>query len=42
MKHKEISHCSDECLFADIHSSESKMEGDTNAKSWDEKSDPWV
>ncbi|WP_255465444.1 hypothetical protein [Nitrosopumilus sp. b3] len=39
MKHSELSHCSDECLLADIKASE-PIE-DKGAESWKEDTDPW-
>lgn len=39
MKNPSLSHCSDECIFADIKDSHSvELEG---AEKWDEKTDPW-
>lgn len=40
MKKPELSHCSDECLFADIKNSH-PIEKAKGAESWDEKTDPW-
>ena len=42
MKNPQLTHCSDECLLADLHSTKSKSTEGKDAKSWDEKSDPWV
>ncbi|MCE9652922.1 MAG: hypothetical protein K8Q89_07715 [Nitrosarchaeum sp.] len=40
MKNPLLSHCSDECIFADIKNS-SSVEELKGAESWDEKTDPW-
>jgi len=40
MKKPELSHCSDECLFADIKNSH-PIEKAKGAESWEEKTDPW-
>ncbi len=41
MKVHKLTHCSDECLFADKKKSESKNGNDNGIKNWDEKSDRW-
>lgn len=41
MKHTELSHCSDECLFMHVKNSKSVDEKNMT-ESWDEKADPWV
>jgi len=40
MKHPELSHCSDECVLADVKNSKS-LGGDKGIESWREESDPW-
>jgi hypothetical protein len=42
MKKPDMTHCSDECLFADFHSTKSKREEGMDARQWDEKADPWI
>jgi hypothetical protein len=37
----ELTHCSDECLMADIKKSKSLRKDDESAEKFDEKSDPW-
>lgn len=41
MKKSEITHCSDECLFASIIDSISINKKNRGASFWDEKTDPW-
>ena len=41
MKKSEITHCSDECLFASIIDSISINKKNKDASFWDEKTDPW-
>ena len=41
MKNKSLTHCSDECIFADIKNSYSVEEELKGVESWDEKTDPW-
>lgn len=41
MKHPELSHCSDECILADIKNSKPFDDSSKGAESWNEESDPW-
>lgn len=41
MKYQELTHCSDECLLADVKNSESKRKDGDDAEYWKEESDPW-
>ena len=40
MKRLEATHCSDECLLADIKNSKS-VNGFEGAESWEDTTDPW-
>ena len=40
MKHPELSHCSDECVLADVKNSKS-LDVDKGVEYWKEESDPW-
>jgi len=41
MKDPELSHCSDECVLADIKRSNTLDEDSKGAEVWNEESDPW-
>ena len=41
MKKPQLSHCSDECILADMKGSESLDEFSKGVNSWDEETDPW-
>jgi predicted nucleic acid-binding Zn ribbon protein len=41
VKKPELTHCSDECLMADIKKSESLRKDDKDAVKFDEKTNPW-
>jgi hypothetical protein len=42
MKKPQASHCSDECLLADIKKSQSLDKKSKGAEAWGEDADPWV
>ena len=42
MKNKDLSHCSDECLMAEIKESQSMNLDGRGAETWDEESKPWT
>ena len=41
LKNPEITHCSDECLMADIKNSKTLDPDGLGAENWDEESKPW-
>ncbi len=41
MKDPELTHCSDECLLADVKDSESARQDGKGVEYWKEESDPW-
>lgn len=41
MKNIELTHCSDECLFADIKNSKTLGPDGKGAETWNEESEPW-
>ena len=41
MKNPDATHCSDECLLAEIKDSESKRDDGKGIESWKERTDPW-
>ncbi len=41
MKNPKLTHCSDECLFADKKKSKSKRDNDKGIERWENKTDPW-
>jgi len=41
MKNPKITHCSDECLLADVKNSKSLEKDSKGAESWKEKTDLW-
>ena len=41
VKKSELTHCSDECLMADIKKSESLRKNGKDASKFNEKTDPW-
>ena len=41
VKKPELTHCSDECLMADIKKSESLRKNGKDALKFNEKTDPW-
>ena len=41
VKKPELTHCSDECLMADIKKSKSLRKDGKDAAKFDEKTDPW-
>jgi len=41
VKKPELTHCSDECLMADIKKSESLRKNGKDASKFNEKTDPW-
>lgn len=42
MKHHELTHCSDECLLADMKDTRPANEEHNGSDKWGEESDPWV
>jgi len=42
MKRPELSHCSDECILADIKKSKSLGGSKNGVQSWGEQTDPWT
>ena len=42
MKNSDVTHCSDECLFALIKNSKSLNETGIDAICWNDSSDPWT
>lgn len=41
MKNPKNTHCSDECLLADVKKSETLNPDGRGAESWNDESDPW-